>query len=508
MATWRLLLLLLASAPALAQEAVSKEPLGPRIDEVIRRQTKGDFWGVVLVAREGEVLFAKGYGSADYERKPNTPETIFELASLSKQFTAAAILKLEQQGRLKTTDTLDKFFRGVPADKKGVTVHHLLTHTSGLSPHFGVPYASRIGREDYVKQALARPLDAPPGEKYAYCNSAYALLAAIVEIASKRSFEEYVRDEIFAPAGLADTGFIGDEALAETGRAARRRAAPRDWSAVDWYWGWGYRGMGGVVSTAPDLLAWDRALRGDAVLGAAAKEKLFTPVQADYACGWVVQTTGRGTTKVFHGGLVMGFGAHFARYLEDDVVVAILSNDRRDLGELEEAISALVFPAPRIGAVVDATPYRLNRYRAAEVAGPLAWTVEKRERLVTMTLRDGDHVTVEIRCAPEAVRGFAPALERAIAVRAKDDPGGEAAVEAGLYLLRYPAGQTRLTIDDGVELLFHDEYRGQGPDGREIVDRRPILIVKDAGSGDWPAIVRMNVAAARALLEALRKAAG
>jgi len=510
MGTHRVLALLLVAVPVAAQETVSKEPLGPRIEELVRSQTRGDYWGVVLVAQQGEVVFAKGYGFADYERVPNTPATLFELASLSKQFTAAAILKLEQQGRLETGDTLDRFFPGVPADKKAVTVHHLLTHTSGLSPELGVPYASRIGREEYVRTMLARPLDAPPGEKFAYCNAAYALLAAIVEVASKRTFEEYVREEIFTPAGLADTGFIGDEALKAKGRAARRRGpgTPKEWSAVEWFWGWGYRGMGGVVSTAPDLLKWDRALRGDLVLGAAAREKLFAPVQADYACGWVVQATDRGTTKVFHGGSVMGFVAHFARYLEEDVAIVLLSNDRRDLMALEAEIARLLFPAPRIEATVDATPYALSEYRAAEVKGPLVWRVERRGAQVQMRLLDGDHVAVEIRCPPAAARGTVAALERAIAIRAKDDPGGEAAIDAGLYLLRYPANAKRVTADDDVEVVVNDAYRGRGRDGKPVEDKRPILIVKDNRAGQWPAIVRMNVAAARALLDALRKAAG
>jgi len=509
MALHRLLALLLAAAAAVAQGTVSKEPLGPRIDDLIQRRTRGEYWGVVLVAQGGEVVFAKGYGFADYERTPNTPATLFELASLSKQFTAAAILKLEQQGRLKTTDTLDRFFRGVPADKKAVTVHQLLTHTSGLSPELGVSYASPIGRDEYVKSMLARPLDAAPGEKFAYCNAAYALLAAIVEVASKRPFEDYVREEIFAPAGLADTGFVGDEALKAKGRAARRRGpgAPKEWSAVEWFWGWGYRGMGGVVSTAPDLLEWDRALRGDAVLGAAAREKLFAPVLADYACGWVVQPTDRGTTRIFHGGTVMGFASHFARYPEDDVAIVLLSNDRRDLMALEAEIAGLVFPAPRIEATVDATPYRLNEYRAAEVKGSLAWTVGKRGTAIELRLVDGDHVAVQIRCPPTAVRGIARALEGAIAVRARDDPGGAPAVEAGLYLMRYPEGERRIRMDDGVEVVVDDAYRGRDRDGKPVVDKRPILIVKDNRQGQWPAIVRMNVAAARALVEALRKAA-
>jgi CubicO group peptidase (beta-lactamase class C family) len=257
-----LLLCLLAPLAAAGDGTVVLGEEGAALDADVQRASGGAFWGVVLVAKGGETLLAKGYGNADYASRPNAPDTLFEIASTSKSFTAAAILKLEMDGKLRVDDPIAKHLKGVPKDKRGITIHHVLTHTSGLSPNVGVPYASTVSRPEFIRFVLSKPLESAPGEKFAYCNSAYALLAAIVEEVTGKSFEEYSRKKLFEPAGLVDTGFIGDEALDGARVTVRRERLRPGATARDWFWGWGYRGMGGVVTTAQDLLRWDRALRG------------------------------------------------------------------------------------------------------------------------------------------------------------------------------------------------------------------------------------------------------
>jgi CubicO group peptidase (beta-lactamase class C family) len=319
--------------------------LSRKIDEAVQRGGGAEFWGTVLVAKGGEIVFLKGYGFADYEKRPNTGDTLFEIASTSKQFAAAAILRLEDQKKLKTTDTLDKLFPQAPTEKRKITIDQLLHHTAGVSGSFGVSYDWSGTRDQYVDKFLAAPLATKPGTKWEYANAGYAFLAAIVEIASKTDFEDYCRKELFAPAGLADTGFIRDEKLVKSDRIAVRRCADceKEWTAANWWWGWGYRGMGGIVTTAPDLLKWDRALRGEKVLSAAARKKLYTPDLDNYACGWEVLKQPNGKTRISHSGSVRGFRSLFSRWLDEDVVIVVLTNDKTELYKLGDAVEQVVF---------------------------------------------------------------------------------------------------------------------------------------------------------------------
>jgi len=213
--------------------ASGADELAQRLDKAVTRASGGKFWGVVLVARKGKTLFAKGYGFADYKQRPNSPQTMFEIASTSKQFTAAAILKLRMQGKLKLTDKLGKFFKNVPQDKRTITLRHLLRHTSGISGKIGLPYSSRKTKEQLATFVFSKPLVSQPGQKWAYCNVAYALLAAVVEIASGSSFEAYSKTQLFEPAGMTDTGFIGDKTLDAKRMSSRKTKYKRpDWTAA------------------------------------------------------------------------------------------------------------------------------------------------------------------------------------------------------------------------------------------------------------------------------------
>jgi CubicO group peptidase (beta-lactamase class C family) len=493
------LILFVVASPAIADE------LGRKIDEAVQRTTGGGLWGAVLVAKDGKVILSKAYGFADYGDTPNKPETLFEIASASKQFTAAAILRLEQAGKLSIDDPIGKHFDGVPDDKKAITVKMLLNHTSGISPRIGVPYSSPIKRKDYLRKMLAEPLVSKPGEKFAYCNVGYAMLAALVEFASKRSFEDYMAREIFAKAGLENTGVIGNRGLIGSGRDSTRLTnEPGGWTAANWHWGWGYRGMGGVVTTVGDLLKWDRALRGEDVLSADSKKKLYSPALRGYALGWFVATTPRGTTKIHHGGGVAGYGCIIARYLEDDVFIAVLSNGKQNVMAVEAAISDLLFPKPSVKVTIDATPYALNRYRAAMLASDLSFDVKKEGGSVRIVLRHKKHDGLSILVPSAYATKMIRELSQAIAVRERDDEGRPAAIEAGLHLNAYP-GKSRITIDEKAEIVFMPEYRGRGEDGRVVVDKRVILVVQDAGRGFWPSIARMNVKAAKELLAGLKK---
>jgi len=319
------------------------DPLARRVDDYLSRSVPNGFAGAVLVAKDGRVVLSEGYGLADRAtRIPVGPSTVFNIGSVTKPFTAAAILKLVEQGKLATSDTLAALFDGVPEDKRGITVHQLLTHTSGISPRAGGPRYERASRERFLAELFAAPLEAEPGTRYLYANAGYTLLAAIVERVSGRGYEAFLRENLFEPAGMNDTGYTLPAWTA--GRLAHgyyfsvADAAWRDWGTTLDHWGgegpsWYGIGKGDLHSTVEDLYRWHRALRGDEVLSAnlrALYETPFVPENPEgtshYAYGWAIFRTDRGTKVVAHNGSNGLFFADFVRYVEDDVVVVFLTN--------------------------------------------------------------------------------------------------------------------------------------------------------------------------------------
>lgn len=296
------------------------------------RITDRGFSGAILVAKDGSVILAKGYGALGPRGGKVTAETVFDLASVTKQFTAAAILKLEMQGKLKTSDRISRYLPGVPQDKDSITIHHLLTHTAGVPDNFGGDY-DVAPRDETVKKILAAPLESIPGERYAYSNAGYSLLAAIVEQVSGISWEQFSSGYLFRPAHMKDTGY--SQPHWEPSRVAESFLPVRYPSPLDRpgpYWN--LLGNGGVLSTVGDLYRWHQVLAQNTVLSANEREKLFTPYvlespggNTSYGYGWVVQKTDRGTNLVWHnGGAEEGFTSYIGRYLDENAVIILLSN--------------------------------------------------------------------------------------------------------------------------------------------------------------------------------------
>ncbi|HVG08365.1 MAG TPA: serine hydrolase domain-containing protein [Thermoanaerobaculia bacterium] len=320
----------------LALAAPVRTPLGEKLDTHMSRLEAYGFSGSLLVAKGGEVILDKGYGFADAQGKvPFTADTAFDIGSITKQFTATAILKLEMQGKLSVSDPISKWFEGVPEDKKGITLHHLLTHSAGLEDVFGDDY-EEMPRDRLVKAALGSKLLWAPGTRYRYSNAGYSLLATVVELASGKPYEEYVRENLWKPAGMTRTGY---RLQAKGPLAHGVDADGKDWGtpldkawAPDGPW-WNLRGNGGVLSTTGDLYKWHRALEGEAILSKEAKAKMFTPHVAEdeegsshYGYGWAISKTARGTREIAHNGGNGIFNADFRRYLDDGIVLIIGSN--------------------------------------------------------------------------------------------------------------------------------------------------------------------------------------
>ncbi|MBA2237698.1 MAG: serine hydrolase [Lysobacter sp.] len=214
--------------PIASDDPAAAGQLRERIDAYMQQRVADGYSGAVMVMRGDAAILSKGYGIADRGRGvAATDRTLFQLASVTKPFTAAAILKLQMEGRLRVTDPVTRFFDDVPADKRAITIHQLLTHTSGMPHRVGIcwPPSSKLDRDGYVREVLAADLDAAPGRAFAYSNDGYGLLGAIIERASGRSYEQYLREELFAPAGMTRTGYTFDETTLQD---AARGYAGRD----------------------------------------------------------------------------------------------------------------------------------------------------------------------------------------------------------------------------------------------------------------------------------------
>jgi len=303
----------------------------PRMEQVIQSFVSGQhFMGSVLVARGNEVIVNKGYGFANLEWDiPNSPTTKFRLGSITKQFTAALVLFLEERGKLKVSDPVKKYMPDAPAAWDKITIFNLLTHTSGIPSFTDFPdYASvepfTTTPEQLVKRFRDKPLDFPPGEKWSYSNSGYVLLGYLIEKISGGSYAKFVQENIFTPLGMKDSGYDSNSAIIPR-RAAGYSPGP------DGPINAGYINMtvplsaGGLYSTTEDLLRWEQGLFGGKLLSPASLQKMTTPFKEDYACGLMVLTT-NGHKVIAHGGGIEGFNTMLAYYPEDKLTVIVLSN--------------------------------------------------------------------------------------------------------------------------------------------------------------------------------------
>jgi CubicO group peptidase (beta-lactamase class C family) len=325
------------------QSRASEAPtnLETRIDALFAGSVHGDTPGAaVLVARNGNIVFDKGYGLANLDAKtPITCDTRFRIGSITKQFTAAAILRLAEQGRLRIDDPVSKFIGDWPRGNE-VTLRHLLTHSSGIhnftaKPGFPAHVRQPISLEELVASFKNDPYDFNPGEKYSYCNSGYVLLGLIVEKVSGERYETYLRKTFFAPLGMNDTGVypsggaLPHEAL---GYSFENGAVGR---AVDWDMS-NVATAGELYSTAHDLFRWNEALFSQRVISSQSMRAAFTvgvlkdddpthPEDTGYGYGSSIDRL-NGAREISHGGELAGFGSYLLRLPDYKLTVVVLLN--------------------------------------------------------------------------------------------------------------------------------------------------------------------------------------
>ncbi|WP_425477055.1 serine hydrolase domain-containing protein [Luteimonas cucumeris] len=316
------------------------------------RDYQGEVPGAsVLVIHDGKPVVSRSYGYADLEaRVAATPQTNYRLASVSKQFTAAAVLLLAEDGRLGLDDPVRKWLPTLPASADAVTLKHLLTHTSGLVDYEDVmaPDAT-VQVHDADVLHLLESQDRTyfsPGSEYRYSNSAYALLALIVEKASGQRYATFLRERIFAPLGMDDTVAYEQGVSTVANRAYGYSLADGEWQRTDQSSTSAVLGDGGIYSSIADLAKWDAALYDDRLLSDASRKLAFTPwtktddPTVEYGYGWRI--TGE---TVWHSGETIGFRNVIVRYPQRGLTVVVLTN-RDDPEPYRKAlqIAALFLP--------------------------------------------------------------------------------------------------------------------------------------------------------------------
>jgi len=309
------------------------------------------FSGTILIARDGKPVVSKGYGMANYEWGiANTPQTVFRLGSITKQFTSAAIMLLQERGKLTVNDAACKYVADCPAAWEPITIKQLLSHTSGIPNYTSFPEFTKkammpISTTDLMADYRSKPLDYVPGEKYAYSNSGYHLLGLIVEKASGKGYAEFLQENIFTPLGMTQTGYDNPETLIKWRANGYAKKGDGFVNAA-------YMDMlqpyaaGALYSTTGDLLIWDQALLSEKLLKQKSLDEMYTPVKGNYAYGWSVGK--RGTHKLIgHGGGIYGFATQISRFPDDRVTVVVLSNVQgAGAGSVANNLSAIAFGEP------------------------------------------------------------------------------------------------------------------------------------------------------------------
>lgn len=385
-----ILVFVVAAAPAVAQDAA-------RMDEVVQSYVRArTFTGAVLVARAGDVILSKGYGAANLEWEiPNTPTTKFRLGSVTKQFTAASILLLEERGTLSLDDPIGKHIPDAPPAWAGITIFNLLTHTSGIPNFTSLPeYMSLKLQDTPVAKTVAtvrdKPLDFAPGEKMSYSNSGYLVLGLVIERLTGGSYEKFVTDNIFTPLGMKDSGYDSNA------RVIQRRAAgytPSPSGPVNA----GYVDMsiphaaGALYSTTEDLLRWEQGLFGGKLISAASLAKMTTPFKGGYALGVAVQTA-NGRKVVQHGGGIEGFNTHLAYYPDTRTTVAVLANIN---GDAPAQMAAKLADVAH-GGTVTLTSERKEIALPVATLSKYVGTYEVAPGVNMMMRLAGDHLTTQL----------------------------------------------------------------------------------------------------------------
>src|SRR5438034_2891968 len=320
----------------------------------------GQFNGAALVADNGKVIYKMGFGLANMEWNiPNTPETKFRLGSITKQFTATLILQLVEQGKIKLDGKLIDYLPDYRKDTGAkVTIHNLLSHTSGIPSYTSLPgFFQNVSRnpfkvDDFIKQYASGDLEFEPGSKFVYDNSGYFLLGAIIEKVTGKPYEQVLKENIFDPVGMKNSGY-DHWGMIINQRATGYSRTPRGYQTAPYLDMSIPYAAGSLYSTVEDLYLWDQALYGDKILSAKSKELMFKPNLNNYGYGFVMTQSMLGPAKlavpvIQHNGGINGFSTVIVRMTGDKRLIVLLDNaeDGQYLDQMVTGIMSVLYDQP------------------------------------------------------------------------------------------------------------------------------------------------------------------
>ena len=395
---------------------VHTHDLRPKLDSYVNAFVEQDkFSGSVFVAQNGKTLLSKGYGMANYEHDiPNTPDTKFRLASITKQFTALAIMQLQEMGLLSLDDTVSKYIHKYPKGDK-ITIHNLLTHTSGIPNVQSLEdYKRKKIKPHTLEQLIDRfkdkPLDFHPGDRYQYSNSGYMLLGYIIEKISGKNYETFLKENIFAPLSMKDSGYDKAGTVLKN-RASGYRLVENKLINSDYIDMSFPAASGALYSTANDLHKWDQALYSEKLISKESLAKMFNSHMSSsfpgYGYGWIIRRS-KERYIVEHAGGIDGFSTDILRYPEEKLCVIVLSNFAfGQAWKISNGLAAIVlgeryeWPEKKVAITVDPTIYDqyVGRYKLDE--GFIITISQEDNRLFAQA---GEQVKIEL--SPSSLTDF------------------------------------------------------------------------------------------------------
>ncbi|NSW93122.1 MAG: serine hydrolase [Bacteroidales bacterium] len=331
-----ILMALLITVPVLSQKNELKL-LTAEFDQLLSEQFRpGEPGCAAIVARKGQIIYHKAFGMANLELDvPMKPDMVFRIGSITKQFTAVAILQLMEQGKLKLDDEITRFIPDYPTHGHKITIEHLLTHTSGIKSYTSLPEYLTFSRQDLKPEEIIdifknKPMDFAPGTRWSYCNSGYFLLGYIIEKVSGKTYREYIEENFFKPLNMTSTCY-GDDSKIIKNRASGYQPSGDKTVNSDFVSMLIPYSAGAIQSTVGDLFKWNQALHSYKVISKESLEKAHTEYKfpggegAGYGYGWFISQL-QGSRSIEHGGGINGFLTHSVYLPDEDVFVAVFSN--------------------------------------------------------------------------------------------------------------------------------------------------------------------------------------
>lgn len=382
----------------------SAQTADPRFDEYMNAAVKlGRFNGYVLIAKDGKAVFSKGCGMANFEEDiPNTPQTKFRLASITKSFTAMAVMMLQEKGKLSLQDSICKHLGDCPAAWKPITIRHLLNHTSGISDYVSAPdfmrtISLRLTSDELLASFKDKPLIFAPDERFAYSNSNYILLGRIIENLSGQPYGVFIKENIFAPLRMMNSGYDDNSTLLKH-RAIGYIKQPDKLINARYMDMTNAYSAGALYSTAEDLLLWSESLDTEKLVSKKSTHEIFTPGKGGAGYGWFINRNATNRLLITQSGVNSGFAAAILRYPEEKACIILLNN-------FENAAPHLARVGHDLTAILFNEKYESARERIAVKVDPKIYDAYVGEyeygpnRIITIT-REGDKLFAQRRGAP------------------------------------------------------------------------------------------------------------